>query len=57
MRREILKFWFEEIEPSQWWKKDENLDRIITERFSEIHHRAFASCSNGGRMHTAGWLR
>jgi uncharacterized protein (DUF924 family) len=40
MRREILKFWFEEIEPSQWWKKDENLDRIITERFSEIYHRA-----------------
>jgi uncharacterized protein (DUF924 family) len=37
---EILKFWFEEIEPSQWWKKDENLDRLITERFSDIHHRA-----------------
>jgi uncharacterized protein (DUF924 family) len=37
---EILKFWFEEIKPPQWWKKDENLDRIITERFSEIHRRA-----------------
>ena len=40
MYREILKFWFEEIEPSQWWKKDENLDRLITGRFSDIHHRA-----------------
>jgi len=40
MYREILKFWFEEIEPSQWWKKDENLDRLITKRFSEIHRRA-----------------
>jgi uncharacterized protein (DUF924 family) len=40
MYREILKFWFEEIEPSQWWKKDENLDRTITERFSDIHARA-----------------
>jgi len=40
MAREILKFWFEEIEPSQWWKKDEDLDRLITERFSDIHHRA-----------------
>lgn len=40
MYREILKFWFEEIEPSQWWKKDESLDRLITERFSDIHHRA-----------------
>jgi uncharacterized protein (DUF924 family) len=40
MYREILKFWFEEIEPSQWWKKDENLDRLIIGRFSDIHHRA-----------------
>lgn len=40
MYREILKFWFEEIEPSQWWKKDEDLDRLITRRFSEIHRRA-----------------
>ena len=40
MYREILKFWFEEIEPPQWWKKDENLDRLIIERFSDIHHRA-----------------
>jgi len=40
MYREILKFWFEEIEPKQWWKKDEALDRLITERFADIHHRA-----------------
>ena len=40
MYREILKFWFEEIEPSQWLKKDENLDRIIIERFSDVHFRA-----------------
>ena len=40
MYRKILKFWFEETEPVQWWKKDENYDRIITERFSALHHRA-----------------
>jgi uncharacterized protein (DUF924 family) len=40
MYREILKFWFEEIEPSQWWKRDENLDRVIIERFSDVHYRA-----------------
>ena len=40
MYREILKFWFGEIEPSQWWKKDENLDRLIAERFADIHRRA-----------------
>ncbi len=40
MYQEILKFWFEELQPSQWWKKDEQLDRLITERFAEVHHRA-----------------
>ena len=40
MYREILKFWFEEIEPPQWWKKDEALDRLIAERFSDTHRRA-----------------
>src|SRR5512135_2817299 len=40
MYQPILKFWFEEIEPAQWWKKDGNLDRLIVERFSEIHQRA-----------------
>ncbi|MEO6422884.1 MAG: DUF924 family protein [Candidatus Nitrotoga sp.] len=40
MYREILKFWFEETEPAQWWKKDKNFDRIIVDRFSELHQRA-----------------
>ena len=40
MYREILRFWFEEAKPAQWWKKDEDFDRIIIERFSELHRRA-----------------
>ncbi len=40
MYQEILKFWFEEIEPSQWWSKDEQLDQVIVERFSDIHANA-----------------
>ncbi len=40
MYQEILKFWFEEIEPSQWWSKDEQIDQIILERFSGIHAKA-----------------
>lgn len=40
MYREILKFWFEETDPSQWWKKDEKFDRIIIERFSGLHASA-----------------
>jgi uncharacterized protein (DUF924 family) len=40
MYREILRFWFEEIEPAQWWKKDDDFDKLIIERFSDIHASA-----------------
>ncbi len=37
MYREVLKFWFEEIRPAQWWTKDKAFDQLIAARFSEIH--------------------
>jgi uncharacterized protein (DUF924 family) len=40
MYKEILKFWFEEIQPSQWWVKNEQLDQVIVERFADIHAKA-----------------
>ncbi|HEY5993634.1 MAG TPA: DUF924 family protein [Gallionellaceae bacterium] len=40
MQREVLKFWFEEAEPAQWWKKDEAFDRLIGARFSALHAQA-----------------
>lgn len=40
MYEEILGFWFEETEPSQWWKKDEDFDRSLIQRFSDIHAKA-----------------
>lgn len=43
MHERILTFWFDELEPAQWWRKDEALDRQIAERFSEIHAAA-ANC-------------
>ena len=39
---EVLKFWFEEIEPAQWWRKDEAFDRMIVERFAALHRSAVA---------------
>lgn len=36
----ILEFWFEDLEPAQWWKKDAELDQLIIARFSEIHASA-----------------
>ncbi len=36
----ILTFWFEEIDQSQWWEKDDEFDRLITDKFSEVHLKA-----------------
>ena len=36
----ILKFWLEEIDPSLWWSKNDELDQRIRERFAEIHTKA-----------------
>tara|TARA_B110000211_G_scaffold75590_1_gene88445 strand:+ start:2781 stop:3317 length:537 start_codon:yes stop_codon:yes gene_type:complete len=40
MYREIIKFWFEEISQTQWWKKDVEFDELIASRFSEVHGQA-----------------
>ncbi len=40
MYQEIIKFWFEEIEKSQWWVKDENFDELIRTRFLDVHSKA-----------------
>lgn len=40
MYQEVLKFWFQDTEPAQWWKRDENFDRVIIERFSALHRSA-----------------
>jgi uncharacterized protein (DUF924 family) len=39
----VLQFWFHEIAPANWWKVDAEFDRIIFERFSELHARAACS--------------
>ena len=40
MYHEVLRFWFTELTPEQWWQKDEELDKKILHRFQEFHHRA-----------------
>ena len=43
MYQEIIEFWFNEIDSSKWFIKDTEFDRLIIERFSEIHNQA-ANC-------------
>jgi len=40
MYKEVIKFWFEEINPAKWWVKDREFDQTILTRFSELHQRA-----------------
>ncbi len=42
MYQEIIDFWFTELEPKQWWQKDEELDLMIQTRFAELHNQAKA---------------
>jgi uncharacterized protein (DUF924 family) len=40
MYAQVIEFWFEEIESSMWWKKDDAFDALLVERFGDIHARA-----------------
>ncbi len=40
MHTSVLQFWFAEITPAQWWKVDPAFDRVIADRFSELHTQA-----------------
>ena len=36
----IIDFWFKEIESKFWWKKDSDFDRLIADKFLEVHKAA-----------------
>ena len=40
MYQQILDFWFEEIDPACWWKKDDSFDALLIERFAQSHASA-----------------
>ncbi len=35
--QEVLEFWFDEIEPKQWWRKDPEFDAMVRLRFASLH--------------------
>ena len=36
----VLKFWFEDIKPAQWFKKDPRFDETVKIKFAETHKSA-----------------
>ena len=37
MKNSVLKFWFEECTPEQWFKKDSDFDQLIKDRFEDLY--------------------
>lgn len=35
--RQVLEFWYGELEPEQWWKRDENVDATVKSRFGSLY--------------------
>ena len=42
MKVDVLDFWFKEIDEKQWWAKDLAFDRLIANRFGDLHISANA---------------
>lgn len=40
MYQSVLQFWFEELDPAQWWVKSPELDMDIRRRFGRLHAQA-----------------
>ena len=53
---DIIKFWFGETEPENWWKKDKAFDQLIRERFLDIYQRAAKCELFEWRQDALGWL-
>lgn len=52
----VLRFWFEECQPAQWWKVDAGFDTEIARRFGALHERASAAELWAWRTSPAGRL-
>ncbi|MEP3349712.1 MAG: DUF924 family protein [Marinomonas sp.] len=42
MYKDIIDFWFTELEPKHWWQKDTAFDAMIQSRFGPLHEQAKA---------------
>jgi uncharacterized protein (DUF924 family) len=54
--KEVLGFWFEELEPRQWWTVDTALDDAIRARFGALLQQAIACELSGWRSSPRGRL-
>ena len=36
----VIDFWFNQVDPKQWWIKDASFDQLVTKRFKKLHSAA-----------------
>lgn len=53
---DVIKFWFEEIDPKQWWLKDPQFDALIAQRFGDLYEKAAKGELKPWRKNTKGAL-
>jgi uncharacterized protein (DUF924 family) len=56
MREQVLRFWFTETTPAQWWSADPQFDQLIARRFGALHASAAKSELFAWRATTKGRL-
>jgi uncharacterized protein (DUF924 family) len=52
----VIDFWFRDTDPKLWWKKDEQFDQLIKDRFQETLEEAIRGELSGWRDHPLGRL-
>lgn len=52
----VLQFWFHEITPEQWWKKDIDFDNALRAKFLNLHRQATLGELEHWRKHADGAL-
>ena len=52
----VLKFWFEECEPAQWFKKDPSFDERVRDDFLGLYEKVVADCFPDWRDSAEGCL-
>jgi uncharacterized protein (DUF924 family) len=53
---EIVRFWFEELTPKDWYRKDQALDAEITRRFGGVHDALRSGVPASWLATAKGWL-
>jgi uncharacterized protein (DUF924 family) len=53
---EVIRFWFEEIAPKQWWAREAEFDQALTARFGATHAAAIRCELYAWREQPAGRL-